>query len=137
MAGKNTAVFGIYQNQDAVERAVTALKDAGFRSTDISVLFPANVGSKDFAHVKGTKAPEGATTGGAELSLGHGVQQRVGEAQPQHPVLLVAGDDLAPVQRHDGVLADHRREGLVRKRLPEGEDVDRLPRVLRQGVDPA
>jgi hypothetical protein len=63
MAGKNTAVFGIYPNQSAVERAVDALKTAGFRNTDISVLFPENVGTKDFAHEKGTKAPEGAATG--------------------------------------------------------------------------
>jgi hypothetical protein len=39
------------------------LKGAGFRATDISVLFPENVGTKDFAHEKGTKAPEGASTG--------------------------------------------------------------------------
>jgi hypothetical protein len=57
-------VLGIYSSYSAVERAVDALKDAGFRNTDISVLFPANVGSKDFAHKKETKAPEGATTGG-------------------------------------------------------------------------
>jgi Protein of unknown function (DUF3341) len=60
---KNTAVFGIYPSYASVERAVDALRDAGFRSTDISVLFPENIGTKDFAHVKGTKAPEGATTG--------------------------------------------------------------------------
>ena len=63
MAGKNTAVFGIYPNYGAVESAVDALKMAGFRNTDISVLFPENVGTKDFAHTKATKAPEGATTG--------------------------------------------------------------------------
>src|SRR6478672_5561496 len=63
MAGKNTAVFGIYSSYDAVEFAVDALREAGFRSTDISVLFPENVGTKDFAHEKGTNAPEGATTG--------------------------------------------------------------------------
>jgi hypothetical protein len=63
MAGKNTAVFGIYPNRSGVESGVDALKAAGFRNTDISVLFPENVGSKDFAHEKGTKAPEGATTG--------------------------------------------------------------------------
>jgi hypothetical protein len=63
MAGKNTAVFGIYQTYEGVESAVDALKTAGFRNTDISVLFPENVGTKDFAHEKGTKAPEGATTG--------------------------------------------------------------------------
>jgi Alternative complex III, ActD subunit len=64
MAGKNTAVFGIYANIASVDHAVGALKDAGFRSTDISVLFPENVGTKDFAHTKETKAPEGATAGG-------------------------------------------------------------------------
>ena len=41
-----------------------ALKSAGFRQTDISVLFPENLGSKDFAHEKHTKAPEGAVAGG-------------------------------------------------------------------------
>jgi hypothetical protein len=63
MAGKNTAVFGIYPDYSSVEAAVNTLKTAGFRNTDISVLFPENVGTKDFAHEKGTKAPEGATTG--------------------------------------------------------------------------
>src|SRR5512141_540109 len=63
MAGKNTAVFGIYPNYASVESGVDALKAANFRNTDISVLFPENVGSKDFAHEKGTKAPEGAAAG--------------------------------------------------------------------------
>jgi Alternative complex III, ActD subunit/Heat induced stress protein YflT domain len=59
----NTSVFGIYSSYRSAEHAVDALREAGFRSTDISVLFPENVGTKDFAHEKGTKAPEGATTG--------------------------------------------------------------------------
>jgi hypothetical protein len=42
MAGKNTAVFGIYRDRYGVETAVDALREAGFRSTDISVLFPEN-----------------------------------------------------------------------------------------------
>src|SRR5436305_12451631 len=63
MAGKNTAVFGIYRDRAAVEAAVDTLLDNGFRSEDISVLLPDNVGTKDFAHEKNTKAPEGATTG--------------------------------------------------------------------------
>src|SRR2546423_4386867 len=63
MAGKNTAVFGIYRDRVGVERAVDALKDAGFRNTDISVLFPENEGTKDFAHEKNTKAPEGTAAG--------------------------------------------------------------------------
>jgi len=63
MAGKNTAVFGIYQNRDHVENAVDTLIDNGFRPEDISVLLPDNVGTKDFAAEKNTKAPEGAATG--------------------------------------------------------------------------
>src|SRR6185295_14908044 len=63
MAGKNTAAFGIYSDRIDVENAVDALKAAGYRNTDISVLFPENTGTKDFAHEKHTKAPEGATTG--------------------------------------------------------------------------
>jgi hypothetical protein len=64
MAGKNTAVFGIYPDKGSVEIAVDELKAAGFRNTDISALFPENLGTKDFAHKKGTKVPEGAAAGG-------------------------------------------------------------------------
>jgi hypothetical protein len=63
MAGKNTAVFGIYSTPSALENGIDALRAAGFRNTDISVLVPENVGTKDFAHEKSTKAPEGATSG--------------------------------------------------------------------------
>src|SRR5260370_22765516 len=63
MAGKNTAVFGIYASIVTVESGVDALQRAGFRNTDISVLLTENAGSKDFAHQKGTKAPKGATAG--------------------------------------------------------------------------
>ena len=63
MAGKNTAVFGIYPSYENVENAVDALRSAGFRSADISALFPEGAGTKAFAHEKNTKAPEGATTG--------------------------------------------------------------------------
>lgn len=54
-----------------VENGVDALRQAGFRSTDISVLFPDNRGTKDFAHEKNTKAPEGAATGaGSGMVIG-------------------------------------------------------------------
>src|SRR5881227_3518298 len=63
MAGKNTAVFGIYPSYTAVEIGVDELRAAGFRNADISALFPESAGTRDFAHEKNTKAPEGATTG--------------------------------------------------------------------------
>ena len=63
MANKKTAVFGIYKSVDQAERAVDALVQARFSNSDISVLLPDNQSSKDFAHEKHTKAPEGTTTG--------------------------------------------------------------------------
>jgi hypothetical protein len=71
MAGKNTAVFGIYPSYANVESGVDGLRAAGFSNKDISVLFPASAGTRDFAHEKGTKAPEGATAGaGTGIALG-------------------------------------------------------------------
>src|ERR1051326_6590509 len=79
MANKNTSVFGIYPHQTSVENGVDALKAAGFSNNDISVLFPQKEGTKDFAHEKSTKAPEGATTGaGTGALLGGGLGWLVG-----------------------------------------------------------
>ena len=63
MAGKNTAVFGIYKTPLQAETTVEALLAAGFLNQDISVLFPDQQSTKQFAHEKNTKAPEGTTTG--------------------------------------------------------------------------
>jgi len=63
MAGKNTVVYGIYKRQDSAEGAVDSLLAQGFRNEDVSVLMQDNAGTKDFAHQKETKAPEGTTTG--------------------------------------------------------------------------
>lgn len=69
MAGKNTAVFGIFKTRGQAENCVVALRYNGFRLEDISVLLPENLGSKDLKTEKATKAPEGlaagATTGAA------------------------------------------------------------------------
>jgi hypothetical protein len=63
MAGKNTAVFGIYKTTTQAELSVDRLLKAGFSNNDISVLLPDAQSSKEFAHEKSTKAPEGTTTG--------------------------------------------------------------------------
>lgn len=65
MAVHNISAFGIYPDQATVSDAVEALKSAGFRNTDISVLYPENLGSKDFGHERHSKAPEGAVAGGS------------------------------------------------------------------------
>jgi hypothetical protein len=60
---KNTAVFGIYGSPRLAEEAVNKLIAAGFSNDDVSVLLPDEQSSKNFAHEKNTKAPEGTTTG--------------------------------------------------------------------------
>ena len=65
------AVYGIVESNMQAEVLVSKLKGAGFTANDISVLFPDKKGTKDFAHEKNTKAPEGATTGGvAGMGIG-------------------------------------------------------------------
>jgi hypothetical protein len=50
---------------------VADLKRAGFGNQEISALLPDLRGTRDFAYEHGTKAPEGATTGGvAGLGIG-------------------------------------------------------------------
>jgi hypothetical protein len=63
MAGRNIAVFGIYPHRASFEYALGALKDLGFRDTDVSALLQENPGTKDLVTQKATKAPEGAATG--------------------------------------------------------------------------
>ena len=68
---ENISVFGIFKSRASTETAVDQLKLAGFRNSDISVLMPDKDTTKEFAHEKNTKAPEGATTGAsAGLVLG-------------------------------------------------------------------
>ncbi len=59
----STAVFCIAQSETIANKIVERLKSAGFSDGDISVLFPDKSSTRDFAHEKNTKAPEGATVG--------------------------------------------------------------------------
>src|SRR5258708_25664656 len=63
MENKKKAVFGIYETVGEAERVVDRLMQSGFSSDDISVLVPDNQSSRQFAHEKNTKAPEGTTAG--------------------------------------------------------------------------
>src|SRR5205809_6809382 len=67
------SVFCLAQDLDQASRIVDNLKAAGFSNNDISVLLPDKTGSKDFAHKKGTKAPEGAATGAGSGGVVGGV----------------------------------------------------------------
>jgi hypothetical protein len=99
MASKKTAVFGIYSTREGVERAADVLARSGFPVTDISVLLPQSLGSKDMGAEKATKAPEGATAGagtGAVLGGTLGLLAGIGAlAIPGVGPLIAAGPIMA------------------------------------------
>ena len=66
-------VYGIYMNREHAEEAIDALRNAGLRPEDVSVLLPENVGTKDIGYEKHSKAPEKAAVGGAAGGLAGGV----------------------------------------------------------------
>jgi hypothetical protein len=63
MENKNTAVYGIFPNTASAENAVDHLLTAGFSNSDVSVLMADTDSTREFAHEKATKAPEGTATG--------------------------------------------------------------------------
>src|SRR5580704_5168248 len=65
----NIAVFGLYSSETQAAEGVDQLRVAGFRNTDVSILYPENSGNKDLAHEKNTKAPEGAIAGAGSGAL--------------------------------------------------------------------
>src|ERR1700722_5341703 len=135
MAGKNTAVFGIYPEYADVENGVDALKAAGFRNTDISVLFPENVGTKDFAHKKETKAPEGTAAGattGAVIGGGLGWLAGIGaRAIPELGPFIAAGPFMVAVA---GVAVGGIPGALIGMGIPEYEAKRYEGRVKDGGI---
>ena len=57
------SVFCIASSSDQANTLVQRLKDAGFANNSVSVLFPDKKETRDFAHEKNTKLPEGGTIG--------------------------------------------------------------------------
>jgi len=103
-------VFGIFNNRTDLERAVDVLKSKGFRNNDISALMPDTQSTKEFAHEKATKAPEGATTGVASgLALSGTLGWLVGAgalAIPGIGPFVAAGPDYGSSRwcRHGGTV---------------------------------
>ena len=134
---KKTAVFGIYPSVTQAERAVDALVSEGFSSDDISVLMPDSKSSKDFAHEKNTKAPEGATTGvaaGGTIGGTLGLLAGIGAlAIPGVGPLIAAGPIMAALggaavgSATGGVIG-----GLVGMGIPEFE-AKRYDAKIREG----
>jgi hypothetical protein len=60
---KKKSVICLSKSHAQADALVDRLKTAGFSNNDISALFPDKSSSRDFAHEKSTKAPEGAVAG--------------------------------------------------------------------------
>jgi hypothetical protein len=99
MAGKNKAVFAIYSTRAGAEHGAEMLLSSGFSTSDISVLFPENLGSKEIGTEKSTKAPEGTAVGagsGAVIGGTLGLLASIGAlAIPGIGPLIAAGPIVA------------------------------------------
>jgi hypothetical protein len=68
---KKKAVIGLVNSQPQAETIVNELRRAGIATENVSALFPDKSTTRDFAHEKNTKAPEGAIAGvGAGGAIG-------------------------------------------------------------------
>jgi len=63
------SVIGIVESRSDAEALVLKARDSGFLLNDISILFPDQTTTNDFAHEQNTKAPEGALAGGSAGGL--------------------------------------------------------------------
>src|ERR1051326_5617447 len=137
MAGKNTAVYGMFTDRTHVETGVDALLANGFRKEDISILVADNLGTKDFAHELHSKAPEGATTGaGAGVLLGGTLGLLVGLGALAIPGLgpfLAAGPIMAALAGMGvGGAVGGLAGALIGMGIPESE-AERYDGRVRQG----
>ena len=100
------SVFCIATSRNQAEIIVDRLKNAGFSNNDISVLFPDKDTSRDFAHEKNTKAPEGIATGagsGGVIGGALGWLAGIGAlAIPGVGPFIAAGPDSRGSQRRGG-----------------------------------
>jgi hypothetical protein len=131
------AVFCLARDVAQAARIVEDLKMAGFSNNDISVLLPDKSGTREFAHEKGTKAPEGAVTGaGAGGLLGGALGWLVGIGALAIPGLgpfIAAGPLMAALSGAAlGAAAGGLAGALVGMGIPEYE-AKRYEARLREG----
>src|SRR6266542_3418494 len=108
---KDIAVFGLYPTRTELEGAVEALRSAGFRGTDISILMPQDRATHELGHEVNSKAPEGGVTGAAAGGAVGGVLAWLASVG----MLTVPG--IGPLRRQQvggsrqGNSQEHRRTG--------------------------
>jgi hypothetical protein len=94
-----TSAFCLANAETQASAIVDRLIAAGFSTDDISVLFPDKGSSRDFAHQKETKMPEGATIGagsGGVVGAGIGLLAGIGAlAIPGLGPFIAAGPIMA------------------------------------------
>jgi hypothetical protein len=139
MAERNTAAFGMYPDRIAAEEAVDAFRRAGFRTTDVSFLHPENSGTKDLAHEKHTKAPEGAMLGvilGGIIGATSGWIAALGMlALPAADPLVIAGPIVSALAGLGvGAVVGALIGALVGTAQPEYEAIRYRGRVRNRGV---
>src|SRR5262245_42596815 len=62
---KNISVYSIFRSTGDLQNCRERLEKAGFRNTDVAVLYYENPGTKDFGHRRNTKSTESAVLGAA------------------------------------------------------------------------
>src|SRR5688500_692941 len=120
------SVFCIARDEAQACRIVDLLKNNGFSDNDVSVLLSDRQGTRDFAHEKHTKAPEGATTGvatGGILGGAVGWLAGIGAiAIPGIGALIAAGPILAALSGAAiGAAAGGLTGALIGLGIPEYE----------------
>jgi hypothetical protein len=131
------SVFCIATSRDQAESIVGQLKEAAFSNNDISALFADKDTTRDFAHEKNTKAPEGVATGaGAGGVLGGALGWIAGIgalAIPGVGPFIAAGPIMAALSGAAiGAAAGGITGGLIGLGIPELE-AKRFEGHLKQG----
>jgi hypothetical protein len=139
MASKKTAVFGIYGTYAGAENAINTLTRDGFPISDISVLVPETLGTKDMGTQKATKAPEGTAAGagsGAVLGGALGLLAGIGAlAIPGVGPLIAAGPIMATLAGMGiGGAVGGVAGGLIGLGIPEFEAKRYEGRLKKGGI---
>ena len=139
MAGKKTAVFGIYSTHTGAEDAIDTLTRASFPVSDISVLVPETLGSRDMGTEKATKAPEGVAAGagsGAVLGGTLGLLAGIGAlAIPGVGPLIAAGPIISALAGVGvGGAVGGLTGGLIGVGIPEFEAKRYEGRIQKGGI---
>jgi hypothetical protein len=139
MASKKTAVFGIYGTYAGAENAINTLTRDGFPISDISVLVPETLGTKDMGTQKATKAPEGTAAGagsGAVLGGALGLLAGIGAlAIPGVRPLIAAGPIMATLAGMGvGGAVGGVAGGLIGLGIPEFEAKRYEGRLKKGGI---